>query len=97
MIRSDRLLKPREPDEQGTDRELLRPFVSREENELAIYSCPKCGMSVGTMTCGTCGKELVHDTLQLDGGASVDVAKCPDGHGKIKSPQCCGEDMSCGV
>ena len=55
------------------------------------------GMSVGTMTCGTCGKELVHDTLQLDGGGSVDVAKCPDGHGKIKSPQCCGEDMSCGV
>ena len=52
-------------------------------------------MSVGTMTCGACGKELVHDTLQLDGGKSVDIAKCPDGHGKIKSPQCCGEDMSC--
>ena len=44
---------------------------------MALYSCPKCGMSVGTMTCGTCGKELVHDTLQLDGGASVDIAKCP--------------------
>ncbi len=54
-------------------------------------------MSVGTMTCGKCGKELVHDTLQLDGGNSVDIAKCPDGHGKIKSPQCCGDDMSCGV
>ena len=64
---------------------------------MSTYTCPKCGMSVGTMTCGTCGKELVHDTLQLDGGASVDVAKCPDGHGKIKSPQCCGEDMSCSV
>ena len=64
---------------------------------VAIYSCPKCGMSVGTMTCGTCNKELVHDTLQLDGGKSVDIAKCPDGHGKIKSPQCCGEDMSCSV
>ena len=64
---------------------------------MAIYSCPKCGMSVGTMTCCTCGKELVHDTLQLDGGASVDIAKCPDGHGKIKSPQCCGEDMTCSV
>ena len=64
---------------------------------VAIYTWPKCGMSVGTMTCGTCGKELVHDTLQLDGGASVDVAKCPDGHGKIKSPQCCGEDMGCSV
>jgi|TARA_B100000315_G_C14277772_1_gene451628 hypothetical protein len=54
-------------------------------------------MSVGTMTCGKCGKELVHDTLQLDNGAPVDIAKCPDGHGKIKSPQCCGEDMSCSV
>ena len=64
---------------------------------VAIYNCPKCGMSVGTMTCGTCNKELVHDTLQLDGGKSVDIAKCPDGHGKIKSPQCCGEDMSCNV
>ena len=64
---------------------------------VAIYTCPKCGMSVGTMTCGTCGKELVHDTLQLDGGASVDVAKCPDGHGKIKSPMCCGADMSCAM
>ncbi len=30
---------------------------------MAIYECKKCGMSVGTMTCGHCGKELVHDTL----------------------------------
>ena len=83
-----------EPEDRASPR---APFVFPEENPVAIYSCPKCGMSVGTMTCGTCGKELVHDTLQLDGGGSVDVAKCPDGHGKIKSPQCCGEDMSCGV
>ena len=52
-------------------------------------------MSVGTMTCGHCGKALVHDTLKLDNGTEVDIAKCPDGHGKIKSPMCCGEDMSC--
>ena len=64
---------------------------------VAIYSCPKCGMSVGTMTCGACGKELVHDTLQRDSGTSVNVAKCPDGHGKVKSPMCCGEDMSCSI
>ena len=62
-----------------------------------IYTCEKCGMSIGTMTCGQCGKELVHDTLALDGGTQVDIAKCPDGHGKIKSPMCCGEDMSCAV
>ena len=64
---------------------------------MAIYTCDKCGMSVGTMTCGQCGKELVHDNLTLDNGTQVDIAKCPDGHGKIKSPQCCGEDMSCSV
>ncbi len=63
---------------------------------MAAYTCPKCGMSVGTMTCGKCGKELVHDTLDVD-GTSVHVSKCPDGHGKIKSPMCCGEDMACAV
>ena len=63
---------------------------------MATYSCPKCGMSVN-MTCATCDKELVHDTLTLDGGATVDISKCPDGHGKIKSPQCCGQDMTCSI
>lgn len=54
-------------------------------------------MSVGTMTCGHCDKELVHETLTRDDGSTVDIAKCPDGHGKVKSPMCCGEDMSCPV
>ena len=63
---------------------------------MAAYTCPKCGMSVGTMTCGKCGKELGHDTLMLDGKA-VHISKCPDDHGKIKSPMCCGEDMTCAV
>ena len=73
------------------------PVLVEGRATVAIYSCPKCGMSVGTMTCGKCGKALVHDTLRLDNGASVDIAKCPEGHGKIKSPMCCGEDMSCSV
>jgi len=64
---------------------------------MAIYECEKCGMSIGTMTCGKCGKELVHDTLTLDSGKQVHIAKCPEGHGKVKSPQCCGEDMTCSV
>ena len=63
---------------------------------MAIYTCDKCGMSVGTMTCGHCGAELVHDTLDL-GERSVDIAKCPNGHGKVNSPMCCGEDMTCAV
>ena len=64
---------------------------------MAFYTCDTWGMSIGTMTCGHCGKELVHDTLKLPSGASVLISKCPEGHGKIKSPQCCGEDMSCSI
>ena len=43
--------------------------------------------------CGTCGKELVHSSIKTDDGETVHVSECPDGHGKIKSPMCCGQDM----
>ena len=62
---------------------------------MATYTCDKCGMSVN-MTCAKCGKELVHDTITA-GGVKVQVSKCPDGHGMIKSPQCCAVDMSCSI
>ena len=64
---------------------------------MAAYTCEKCGMSVGTMTCGKCDAELVHDTLTMDDGSSVHISTCPNGHGKIKSPMCCGQDMTCSV
>lgn len=64
---------------------------------MAMYTCEKCGMSVGTMTCGRCDAELVHDELSLPDGNAVFVAKCPAGHGKVKSPMCCGNDMTCTV
>jgi hypothetical protein len=64
---------------------------------MAIYTCDKCGMSIGTMTCGHCGKELVSDTITTPAGGVVLVARCPDGHGKVKSPMCCGQDMTCTV
>jgi len=64
---------------------------------MASYKCEKCGMSIGTMTCGQCGKELVHDTLTKPDGSSVHISQCPSGHGKVKSPMCCGQDMSCTV
>lgn len=64
---------------------------------MALYTCAKCGMSVGTMTCGKCGAELVNDTLTLEGGRTVQIATCPAGHGKVKSPMCCGQDMTCTV
>jgi hypothetical protein len=52
-------------------------------------------MSIGTMTCGKCGKELVFDTITTDDGTKVHVSKCPDGHGMVKSPMCCAQDMTC--
>lgn len=64
---------------------------------MATYKCDKCGMSVGSMTCGQCGKELEHDTLSKPDGTTVHISKCPEGHGKIKSPMCCGQDMGCKI
>jgi hypothetical protein len=62
----------------------------------ATYTCDKCGMGVN-MTCATCDAELVHGTITTAAGAEVAVSECPAGHGKIKSPMCCGQDMSCAV
>ena len=63
---------------------------------MATYECPKCKMSVNA-TCGKCNEPLVNDMLKLDDGNEVRVSKCPNDHGKIKSPLCCGQDMSCTV
>ncbi len=63
---------------------------------MATYECKKCGMSVNA-TCGHCDAPLENDNLKLDNGTEVQISKCPNGHGKIKSPMCCGEDMSCSI
>ena len=63
---------------------------------MATYTCGKCGMSVN-IQCAQCGKELVDDSITKPDGTTVEISKCPDGHGKIKSPLCCGTDMSCAV
>ena len=62
----------------------------------ATYTCDKCGMSVN-MTCATCDSELVPGTITTDSGVEISVSKCPQGHGKIKSPMCCGADLTCAV
>ncbi len=62
---------------------------------MAAYTCSVCGMSVGSMTCGKCGKELVNDIITTEDGTKIQVSKCPDGHGMVKSPMCCGQDMTC--
>jgi len=61
---------------------------------MATYECSVCGMSVNA-TCGKCGAPLANDTLTKADGGKVQVSKCPNGHGKIKSPMCCGQDMVC--
>jgi len=61
---------------------------------MATYECSKCGMSVNA-TCGKCNDPLVNDSLKLEDGTEVQISKCPNNHGKIKSPLCCGEDMVC--
>ena len=61
---------------------------------MATYECSKCGMSVNA-TCAKCDAPLVDDMLTSDDGREVQISKCPNDHGKIKSPMCCGEDMSC--
>ena len=63
---------------------------------MATYTCPSCDMSVNT-TCGHCNADLVNDVLVKDDGTQVGISQCPNGHGKIKSPMCCGTDMSCAV
>ena len=63
---------------------------------METYKCEKCGMAVNA-TCAKCDAPLVNDTLELEDGTKVQVSKCPNGHGKIKSPMCCGVDMTCTI
>jgi len=63
---------------------------------MATYECSACGMSVNA-SCGNCDEQLVNNTVTKDDGSSVQISECPNGHGKIKSPMCCGQDMSYAV
>ena len=63
---------------------------------MATYECNQCGMSVNA-TCGKCDTPLQNSMLDLDDGTQVQISECPNGHGKIKSPLCCGSDMTCTI
>ena len=63
---------------------------------MATYECSICGMAVNA-TCAKCGAPLVNGTIKLEDGTEVQVSKCPNDHGMIKSPLCCGQDMTCSV
>ena len=61
---------------------------------MATYECSECGMAVNA-TCAHCDSSLVDDILTLDDGTKVQISRCPNDHGKIKSPSCCGQEMTC--
>jgi hypothetical protein len=63
---------------------------------MATYECKICGMSVNA-TCGKCDTPLENNMLKIDENTEVQISECPNGHGKIKSPLCCGEDMTCSL
>ena len=46
-------------------------------------------------SCAKCNVPLVDGILTLDDGTDVQISKCPSCEGKIKSPLCCGQDMTC--
>jgi len=70
----------------------LIPCNFRRNINMATYECEKCEMSVNA-TCGKCDAPLVNASIETPGG-DVQVSQCPNGHGKIKSPMCCGQDMN---
>ena len=61
---------------------------------MATYKCKSCGMAVNA-SCAKCDTPLVDGFLALEDGTKVQVSRCPDCEGKIKSPSCCGVEMSC--
>jgi len=63
---------------------------------MPTYECDVCGMSVNA-TCGKCNAPLENGVITLDDGSNVQVSKCPNDHGMIKSPLCCGKDMTCSI
>ena len=61
---------------------------------MATYECNNCGMAVNA-SCAKCDQPLVDDLLRLDDGPTIQISKCPECEGKIKSPSCCGIEMVC--
>tara|TARA_B100000676_G_C17935829_1_gene763509 strand:- start:563 stop:760 length:198 start_codon:yes stop_codon:yes gene_type:complete len=64
--------------------------------ENITYTCNECGMSVKSL-CGKCDEPLQNKTITIDSGDEVQVSYCPQCDGMIKSPMCCGLDMSCEI
>lgn len=63
---------------------------------MARYTCNQCGMAVNA-SCAKCDTPLQSSSITTDDGSTVQVSQCPTCEGMIKSPLCCGADMSCEV
>jgi len=74
---------------------LIDEHRPEDRRNIMDYVCGQCGMGVTGLTCVKCGQELVHDHITTDDGTTVAVSKCPNDCGMIKSPSCCGVDMTC--
>ena len=61
---------------------------------MATYECSKCGMAVNA-TCAKCDAHLDNEIVTKEDNSKKQISRCPNGHGKIKSPICCGQDMVC--
>ena len=59
---------------------------------MVTYEYDACGMAVNA-SCAKCDSPLVDSSLILDYETVVQISKCSECEGKIKSPQCCGTDM----
>ena len=59
---------------------------------MKTYESIKCRMYVNAI-CGKCGEKLLNDTLKIENG-SVQISKCSNRLEKIKSPLCCGQDIT---
>lgn len=57
------------------------------------YHCNSCDMGIDDLICSKCHTKLIKDEIQKN-SQSIQVAKCPKCEGMIKSPQCCGKDMT---
>lgn len=60
---------------------------------MTTYECNKCGKGVNA-TWAKCNTALVNDIIIKEDKTEVQISKCPNDYGKIKSPICCGQDMS---
>lgn len=63
---------------------------------METYKCDKCGMAVNA-NCAKCDEPLVNGLITIDDGSQVQVSNYPECEGMIKSPQCCGLDMTCTI